>query len=278
MAYAAFDFGISYTDVIVDADGKRASEYFPSDTPASAERIGKLLAHFGLQTAQLDGITVTGGHSARLPEAIDGVPVRRVNEVEALGASAAELLGDVFEMPLLVLNAGSGTTCVLVSPSGFAHVGGNATGGGTLVGLGQLLLGTNDATEIGRLAAQGQPGKVDLNIGDVVSGPIGSLPKDATAVNFGRLIREQPEARREDIAAGLTTLIGQSIALTGLSTALATGANTLCVVGRTPQLLPVRAAMERVLALPLVNLKTVFPDQGYLACALGALALGRGRE
>lgn len=263
--------------VLVD-DGKCESAHFPSDATPSAERIRQLLLHLDVRLDELDSIAVTGGHSARLPRTIDGVPVHRVNEVQALGASAKELMGEGFEMPLLVLNAGSGTTCVLVSSEGVSHVGGNATGGGTLVGLGRLLLGTGEAPDIGQLAAQGRPGNVDLNIGDVVSGPIGSLPEDATAVNFGRLIRQQDAAGREDIAAGLTTLIGQSVALTGLSTALSCGCSRLCVVGRTPQLPAVKQAMERVLALPLANLQVSFPARGHLACALGALAISEKRQ
>ncbi|MCC6166844.1 MAG: hypothetical protein IT329_06405 [Caldilineaceae bacterium] len=85
------------------------------------------------------------------------------------------------------MSAGSGTAMVAADGASFRHVTGTGVGGGTLLGLGRLLLETTRPQEIDRLAAQGDAAAVDLGLQDVVTGPIGSLPSDATAVNFGRV-------------------------------------------------------------------------------------------
>lgn len=276
---AGIDFGISFTDLVLaadDAPDKPALYHFPSDKPVSPERMRELLQKVHHSPASLESIAVAGGHSAVLPDQVDGTPIHRINEIDALAASAPVLLGDKYRPPLLLINAGSGTTCVLVSEDGNQHIGGNATGGGTLVGLARLLLGTVDAEEIDALAKAGRATAVDLSLGDVVSSPIGKLPPDATAVNFGQLIHHPNKISREDLAAGLTNLIGQSVALTSLSSALAAGVNNVCVVGRTPRLAGVRHAMERVFALAMGgSLQICFPELGASACALGALAQSR---
>ncbi len=58
-----------------------------------------------------------------------------------------------------------------------------------MLGFARLLLGTVDPVAIGALAERGNRNGADLSLADVITGPIGSLPADATAVNFGRLGR-----------------------------------------------------------------------------------------
>ena len=273
---AGIDFGISFTDIAVAADGQTPSlHHFPSQSAVNAERVRELLQLAGSSLDQLQSLAVTGGHSAVLPNSLDSVPVHKINEVNALGAGALALLATTpVKMPVLVLNSGSGTTCILINGEGdYVHVGGSAVGGGTLVGLARLALDIDDPLEIEELSKAGKTTAVDLRIDEVVSNPIGTLPPDATAVNFGQLIHSRKDIAREDAAAGLSNLIGQSVALTGLSTALSLDIATICVIGRTPRLGGVRLAMDRIFDLPIGSSKEViYPDLGPSACALGALA------
>ena len=146
---------------------------------------------------------------------------------------------------------------------------GTGVGGGTLLGLSRLLLHTVDPHEIDVLAQRGDPNGADLSLGDVIGVPLGRLPPDATAVNFGRLARQDLTVSREDLAAALITLVGQVIAITAINAAHAQQIECIVVTGHLTDMPSVRGVLGQVgeyygvhIALP--------PDAGY-ATALGAL-------
>jgi type II pantothenate kinase len=167
------------------------------------------------------------------------------------------------------VSAGSGTAVVAARGAQYVHITGSGVGGGTLLGLARLLLGTVDPHTIDMLALQGDPNGVDLSLADVITGPIGQLPADATAVNFGRLARHDLAARREDLAAALVTLVGQVIAVTAINAARAQQIERIVVTGHLTDMPSVRRVLELVggyYGMPLI----LPPDAGY-ATALGAL-------
>lgn len=150
------------------------------------------------------------------------------------------------------------------------HVTGSAVGGGTLLGLSRLLLGTTDPFEVARLAALGDPAGVDSTLQDVIGGGIGHLPSDATAVNLGRLSTLKGAPKPEDLAAGLVTLVSQVIAVIALNAAKANDLDRIVIVGHLPDLEPVRAALLRVWGFYGVTPDPVIPAQRGFATALGA--------
>ena len=221
--YAAIDFGISNTDAVACRDGEWKRWTRPSEGRPDADLVRAVLAAGGIELAPLQRLAVTGGQHKLLPERIDGCPLIAVNEVTAIGRGGQALAGLAMEddAPLLVVSAGSGTAVVAAQGDAYAHVTGTAVGGGTLLGLSRLLLHTVDHDEIDALARRGDPNGADLSLGDVVTGPIGNLPADATAANFGRLAREDVAVSREDLAAALVTMVGQTIALVAINAARA---------------------------------------------------------
>mgnify|MGYP000607277621 CR=1 FL=1 len=98
------------------------------------------------------------------------------------------------------------------------HVGGTGVGGGTLLGLSERMLGTHDFEEIEMMAKKGDTGKVDLTVFDIVGGPIGIVPAEATASNFGKI---NADASKEDVAAGLFNLVCQVVGVVGAMAAKA---------------------------------------------------------
>jgi len=189
---AAIDFGISNIDAVARIDGSfhywtRRSQ----GTPDHAS-VRDILAEGGVPLASLPAIAVTGGQHKVLPSRLGDCAVVGVPEVIAIGRGGQALAlgeGDDPSTPLLVVSAGSGTAVVSARASSYAHVTGTGVGGGTLLGLGRLLLATTDVAMIDEMAVRGDANGADLALRDVVSGPIGTLPPDATAVNFGRLAR-----------------------------------------------------------------------------------------
>jgi type II pantothenate kinase len=185
------------------------------------------------------------------------------------GQVMSEALGEPHAEPVLVVSAGSGTAVVVARGDDYQHVTGSAVGGGTLLGLSRLILGTADPQEIDALASAGDPNGADLALQDVISGPIGGLPPDATAVNFGRVGKYALDVKREDLAAALVTLVGQVIGVTAINAARSQKIDRIVVIGHRIDMPSLRRALERTggfygtsFVLP--------PDPGY-ATALGAL-------
>ncbi|MCX6042560.1 MAG: hypothetical protein NTV69_15675, partial [Caldilinea sp.] len=219
---AAIDFGISNTDVVVRQQGTLQTWSEPYTADPDPASVGALLAAGGVALDTLPWLAVTGGRHRVLPSWIGGTAVRKVDEVQAIGRGGQALLGlegAARDELLLVASCGSGTALIAAQGDRFAHVSGSAVGGGTLLGLARLILDTVDPLEIETLSAAGDRNQVDLSLADVITGPIGTLPADATAVNFGRLGRPrlQELPRRPDLAADDRVDHDQHGARTGLS-------------------------------------------------------------
>ncbi len=140
------------------------------------------------------------------------------------------MAGTPKQNPCIVVNAGSGTACILAKDGKYLHCSGTGVGGGTVLGLSQLLVGTADPEEIEQMALKGSAKRTDLILDDVVSGPIGLLPPETTAVNFGRIAKYKTKASKEDLAAGIVNLVGQTVARLATSLAMAFKVSEIVVV------------------------------------------------
>jgi type II pantothenate kinase len=267
---AGIDFGLTVTDVVaVEGERLAAHAALVRPGPASPEVLRRALAT--LDRPGIEMITATGGRSRELPEAFDGLPLRVVDEPQAVGRGGLALAG--LERALVV-SCGTGTAMIRADAAlgRFDHVTGTPVGGGTLEGLGSVLLGTRDVPEIVALASAGSVSGVDTTLGDVLGGGVGTLPPRATAVSFGRLAGGAA-ASREDLAASLVIMVAQTIGLVAHNAALAHGVPAVVVVGRLAEVPPIRSMIEavfRVYGAP----PPVFPAGAAYAAALGAALSG----
>ncbi len=262
---AAIDFGLSNTDAVAQmadsplsgargevlqrVEWRRWTRAYVGEPDAAMVR--SILDTGGIGLEELDMLAATGGRHRLLPPQIGRTRIVGVNEVPAIGrggqAALAEMLpGTNRRKRILVVSAGSGTAVIAAQGKRYKHYTGTAVGGGTMLGLARLLLGSVDPVEIDRLACAGDANAVDLSLADVVTGPIGSLPATATAVNFGRLAREPLDARREDMAAALITLIGQVIGLLSIAAAKALQCEHIVVIGHMTDMQSIRRVIELV--------------------------------
>jgi type II pantothenate kinase len=270
--YAAIDFGISNTDAVAYVEGAWRRWTRPYAHQPDAELVRAILADGGVDLDSLSRLAVTGGRHRLLPERIGACAVVGVNELTAIGRGGqamAGLAGVAGEPPLLVVSAGSGTAMVAARGASYNHVTGTAVGGGTMLGLARLILGTADPLAIEELARQGNANGADLSLADVVTGPIGTLPAEATAVNFGRLARLESTAARADLAAALVTMVGQVIGLLAIQAARAQQIERIVVIGHLtdmPSMRQVLAAVGRYYAT-----SWELPADAGHATALGAL-------
>jgi type II pantothenate kinase len=182
-----------------------------------------------LPSSDLDGIerqlsewkperaALTGGGAEVLAERLAkgggaGFPVERAQEFEAWARGAPELArAEQLDLPpgYMLVSLGTGTSVLLVESSGARRLGGSALGGGTLMGLGQLLLGVEAYGDIVDLASRGDRRRVDLLVGDIYPGADLPLPRELNAASFGKLESRDPA----DLAHALMGLIGENVGL-----------------------------------------------------------------
>ncbi len=270
----AIDFGISNTDTVAFVNGE-LRRWTRSYVGAPDEVVVReILGKQAIELEQVERLVVTGGRHRLLPERLGATQVVGVNEVNAIGrggqAAAAAAAEEVSRRKrILVVSAGSGTALLAAQGKRYRHVTGTAVGGGTMLGLGRLILDTDDPVRIDELAMAGNSNNVDLSLADVITGPIGSLPATATAVNFGRLAREAVETSCEDKAAALTNLIAQVIALLSISAAQAHKASPIVVIGHMTDMQSIRRVFGLVSQYYATPIHV--PEHGGFYTALGAL-------
>ncbi len=267
----SIDFGITVTDILrKDDNGDLAHNSLLSKEKPSDALIKSFLGDINFN--KVEGISLTGGHHEVIGDTSNNIKVTHVNEVEAIGKGGFHLSRLDPATPAIIVSAGSGTACILVKDGEYIHCSGTGVGGGTILGLSKLLLGTTNIQEIENLANKGSYIGTDLILGDVVSGPIGLLPSDITAVNFGKVSKVEEEISKEDIAAGIMNLVGQTVARIATSVAMAFQVQDIVVVGRAPKFDLMRKSIETAASLSSFN--PHFPENAEYASAVGALLIG----
>lgn len=215
-----------------------------------------------------DRIVATGGGAVRLGPQLAGVDVEHEGEFEAWARGAPELAaqeGIPLPARYLLVSLGTGTSILLMAAGKSERVGGSALGGGTLLGLGQLLLGTASFSEIAALAERGDRRNVDLLVGDIYTDSELPLSRDLNASSFAKLASRKPE----DIAHALTGLIGENLGLICAHLAQVHDAACVLYCGSTltgnPALRAVLANLGRM-----TSRNVAFLERGGFGGAVGA--------
>jgi type II pantothenate kinase len=258
------DFGISFTDLSILDESETKFVSFDSKR-LSVSNISKQI-HKLVNFDDVEFIGVTGGKHYDLPTKIDGIELSHANEIDAISKGTNYLTKN--DKKKLIISSGSGTAFVLSDGNIISHAGGTGVGGGTIVGLCNLIDDESNPDAINKLANQGKVEEVDLLLNEVVSGPIGQLPKDATAVNFGK-VRFKNKSIKADRTAAVINLVGQTVARMASATAVAFNCENVYVVGRTPQYDLYKIVLKRWISF--AGLSVNFPKNGEFASSLGTI-------
>ncbi len=268
----AVDMGMSNIDLMWEGPSGMQMHMLENQFKSPLEQVRQALTAVGDALAPGTLIGVTGGHYRALPEILDGFTLHKVDEMCALGwgglAAAGRDAG-------LVVSAGTGTAMVSARGDAVAHVTGSAVGGGTLLGLSKLILGTADVIEIDRLALAGDASAVDVMLSEAVGGEVGRLPAHANAVNLGKLA-EGDDFKRKDLAAGLVRLVAQVIAVIAINAAGSAGQDEIILIGHTMDLQSVQKEIE--LVGEFYQQAFIVPENPGFATALGVLAAMKKTE
>lgn len=177
-------------------------------------------------------IVATGGGADRLGDAIAGVTLAHASEFEAWARGApivAEAEGVTLPGRYLLVSLGTGTSILSVGDGRVERVGGTALGGGTVVGLGRLLFGSESFADVAMLAARGDRRSVDLMVGDVYRGTVSSVASELTASSFAKLDSTAPP----DVAHALMGLVAENVVLIAGALARGAGVETIVYCGST---------------------------------------------
>ncbi len=200
---AGIDVGATLCKLALRRDGLSTAHY-PSTDLAGARA---LVEAWGPAR-----IVATGGGADRLGTEVAGLPIEHVPEFEAWARGAPLVAAEEgIGLPdrYLLVSLGTGTSVLAVDEGRVERVGGTALGGGTVLGLGRLLVGIESFAEIAAMAERGDRRSVDLLVGDVYRGAVAPLLRDLTAASFAKLASTRPE----DLAQALMGLVGENVAL-----------------------------------------------------------------
>jgi type II pantothenate kinase len=220
-------------------------------------------------------VGITGGGASELARRIDAESVA-VNEFAAWGAGAKALLEDAGGAPaerFLLVSVGTGTSVMLADGMAVQRIGGTALGGGTLIGLGALLLGTRCFGELVELAEKGDRRRVDLLVSDIYRPGEIPLAGDLTAANFGKAGGgSTSEPARADVAHALMGLVAENVALICAGLGAALQVRTVVFGGSTlRENRPLVEILGQITGF--TGTHPTFLHDGEFAGALGALLL-----
>jgi type II pantothenate kinase len=223
-----------------------------------------LLSHID-DVSVIQRVAVSGCYSRMIGKTLLGVPVQKVDEIMATGIGGLLLSG---KRQALIVSVGTGTAIIAALDGGkkLNHVGGTGVGGGTVMGLASKMLGINDFKALEILASKGNANKVDLTVGDIVGGPVGIVPADATASNLARL---DNKTLPEDVAAGIFNLVSQVVGVVSVLAAKSCNLDEdIVFVGRLVQSPLVSNTIRQTTKM--FGLKAFVPENGEYCTVIGA--------
>ena len=229
--------------------------------------IGKLSEEFGIRKENCKGCFLTGvGASFFQENNLVDYPVYKVDEIKAIGAGGLRLAG---MNSGLVVSIGTGTAFVNADDGQYTHLGGSCLGGGSLVGLGKLLVNEDNAHSISRLAEAGDLCNVDLCMVDVTKENVSFLPEDATAAHFAKVSDKTMAA---DVARSLINMISQNIAIMAFFCCQNVNKKNVILIGGMTSLPQTGYDCKRVGELYQIDF--TIPEHASYAVAIGACVEG----
>lgn len=189
--------------------------------------LGNFLATHSLKLTDIGHIALTGVGASYVDGDIYGVRTVKVEEFPSVGVGGLALSR---KERAVVVSMGTGTSLLWAEKGGeIRHIIGSGIGGGTLSGLSELITGVHQYALIRKLCQDGDLSQIDLTIGDMSKGKVGTLPPEATAANFAKLAEDATSA---DKMRGLVNLVLQAIGTMSVLACRTCGTNTVVLTRR----------------------------------------------
>jgi len=156
---------------------------------------------------------ITGGKSANLQRMLRQSATTMV-EFEATCKGVRYLMNEakISIDSFILTNVGTGTSIHHIDQESHRRIGGTGVGGGTLLGLSNLLTGEKEFHQIVQLASLGDRDEIDLKVSHIYEEVEPPIPGNLTASNFGRLLSFQADLKIENLLASIMGLVGETVA------------------------------------------------------------------
>lgn len=259
------DIGCSTTKIVGIENGTIHTPMLVRATDPIASlfgAFGKFIDTNSLSLSDIEKIITTGVGSSYVSKPIYGLPTGKTDEFLAngLGGKYLSSLDNI-----IIVSMGTGTALVRASGDRIEHIGGIGIGGGTIIGLADLLLNTQDIKTVIEMAKGGELSHIDLMIQDISKEALPGLPLYATASNFGKI---SDLASKEDIALGIINMVLQVIGKAAILASQGNGIKDIVLIGNLtgiPQCRPIMGILENMF-----DVNFVIPEHANFATAVGA--------
>lgn len=259
------DIGGTNTKIVGIKDGKVFSPVHVKATDPVASlygAFGRFVCENNLSLSQIEKIMITGVGAAFVTDKIFGISTACVEEFLASG------LGGLYISQMektLVVSMGTGTAFIAADENGVKHLGGSGVGGGTISGMGKLMIGVSHTADIIELAENGDITQIDLCISDITETSIAMLSPNVTASNFGKV---KDLATKEDCAMGILNLVFQTIGMLAVFAAQKTKDQKVVAIGYLATVPQARQIFDAITDIHGIDF--IIPKEAEFATAIGA--------
>lgn len=214
---------------------------------------------------------VTGGKSALFAAELTG-NVKTLEEFDATFTGLKRILkeADINIDRFVYLNVGTGTSIHVAEDDAQKRIGGSGVGGGTFIGLSQLLVGESDFDTLVRLSAEGNRDHVDLKVKHIYGDEEPPIPGDLTASNFAYVLNDPSNITDADKVQAVAGLIAETVMTIGLTIGATRDMKNIVLIGSTLTNNDVMHEISHRYG-QMLGANTYIVEQGEFSGALGAI-------
>jgi len=211
------------------------------------EALEKFIIGKNINLEKIEKIVVTGVGANNMKDKFLNKLIIKVPEFIATGS-----IGE--EEKFIVASMGTGTAFIKNEKREITHLGGTGVGGGTLINLCKKINPDISFETIRNSELTGNLENVDLTIQDITDEEIKTLPKDTTAVNFGKL---NDKATKQDVVLGIMNMIFETIGVMAALAAKGTNITNIIAIGQVVNIPYARKVLDKIEKLH--NVKFIIP-------------------
>ena len=216
-----------------------------------------------LDLKNIKKIVATGVGTSKLKKVYENIEIEKVPEFNAIAKGGEFVLG---KQNSIIASIGTGTAFIKNINGDFLHIGGTGIGGGTLINLCKKIKPKISFEEINNITNIISTEKVDLWIKDITEEEIKTLPKDITAVNFGKLNNKTTD---EELIIGIVNMVFETIGVMAAFAAKGDNITNVVVLGQLVKMPFARKVLNKIEFLH--NVKFIIPENPEYIVALGAI-------
>lgn len=259
MNYISMDIGTSNIKIIESDDNLNIENKMILEKKVPEEALEKFIKEKNIVLENIEKIVVTGVGANNMKDRFLNIKIVKIPEFIATGSIGKE---DKF----IVASIGTGTAFIKNENAKITHIGGTGVGGGTLINLCKKINPQINFEDIRNAELTGCLRNVDLTIQDVTTEEIKTLPKDITAVNFGKL---NDKASSNDVILGIMNMIFETVGVMAALVAKGTGITNIIVIGQVANIPYARKVFDKIEKLH--NVKFIIPQNAEYGTAIGAV-------